>query len=164
MIEFCRASSDDDLKLIAGVADEIWHECFPGIISEEQIDYMVEKFQSYGAMKRQISDEGYSYYAVKDGGDVCGYIALACRGDMLFLSKLYLLKSFRGRGYAGKMLAFADEECKKAGAKGVYLTVNKNNAAAIAVYKAKGYMVEREQKADIGNGFFMDDYVMAKML
>ena len=50
--------------ILAGVANEVWHEFFPCILSDEQIDYMVDKFQSYDAMKKQMED-GYEYYFVK---------------------------------------------------------------------------------------------------
>ena len=33
-----------ELQQLAALADEIWHEYFPCILSEGQIDYMVEQF------------------------------------------------------------------------------------------------------------------------
>ena len=41
-----------------------------------------------------------------------------------------------------------------------WLTVNRYNDHTIDVYKHWGFTVAREQCADIGNGFVMDDYVM----
>lgn len=35
-----------DIKELAKLANEIWHEYWPSILSTEQIEYMVEKFQS----------------------------------------------------------------------------------------------------------------------
>ena len=60
-LEFVEAVTDEQLHRLADLANEIWHEFFPGIITEEQIDYMLEKFQSFDAMKRQIAEEGYHY-------------------------------------------------------------------------------------------------------
>ena len=42
--------------------------------------------------------------------------------------------------------------------------VNRNNAIAIRAYQNNGFTVICEQKSDIGNGFFMDDFVMEKTL
>lgn len=39
-----------------------------------------------------------------------------------------------------------------------FLNVNKKNPAA-AVYRHMGFQLLREEKNDIGNGFYMDDYV-----
>ncbi len=156
-----KVCSDEELKEVAELADEIWHECFPGIISEAQIDYMVEKFQSYRAMKSQVEEQGYSYLAVRDGGELCGYIGIKPENDdRFFLSKLYLRKDKRGHGIASEMLKRVFSEARSAGKSSVYLTVNKHNDQAIAVYKKTGFTVAELIVTDIGSGFVMDDYVM----
>ena len=82
-----KVTTDSELREVAELAEKIWHECFVGIISLGQIDYMVEKFQSYEAMQAQISSQDYTYLAVRDNGELCGYIAIKPEsGDRLFLS------------------------------------------------------------------------------
>lgn len=61
MLTFEKILSDEQIKNTALLADQIWHQHFIGIIPEGQIDYMIEKFQSYRAIKAQLSD-GYEYY------------------------------------------------------------------------------------------------------
>lgn len=46
------AKTDAEIQDIAVLADEIWHQHFTDIIGEAQVNYMVEKFQSYPALKR----------------------------------------------------------------------------------------------------------------
>ena len=58
MLTFEKILSDEQIKNTALLADQIWHQHFIGIIPEGQIDYMIEKFQSYRAIKAQLSD-GY---------------------------------------------------------------------------------------------------------
>ena len=60
-INIVECKNEDDLKEIAILAEKIWHEFFPGIISEAQIDYMVDKFQSFGAMQDQVKHQQYHY-------------------------------------------------------------------------------------------------------
>lgn len=50
-INIVECKNEDDLKEVSILAEKIWHEFFPGIISEAQIDYMVEQFQSFDAMQ-----------------------------------------------------------------------------------------------------------------
>ncbi len=160
-IEISKTETEEELREIAGLAEEIWHECFPGIISEEQINYMLEKFQSYSAMTEQVSDQGYSYLAVRDNGELCGYIGINPENDeRFFLSKLYLRADKRGSGISSLMLKRVFEEARRADKKTVYLTVNKYNSHAVEVYKKNGFIVAGKTVSDIGNGFFMDDYVM----
>ena len=67
---------DAQIEVTAALANEIWHEFFPAILSAEQIDYMVEKFQSVRAMKEQIGSEGYKYFLLFRGRERVGYIAV----------------------------------------------------------------------------------------
>ena len=154
-----------ELRMVAELADEIWHECFVDIISAGQIDYMVEKFQSLDAMIRQVEEQSYTYLAVYDGDDLCGYIAVKSEeDDRFFLSKLYLRADNRGQGIASAMLARVFDEARTAGKSSVYLTVNKHNDRAIAVYKKTGFVITDEVVTDIGSGYVMDDYIFTYTL
>lgn len=164
-VQFISVIEDEQIKQLAGIADIVWHEWFPSILSTEQIDYMVDKFQSYKAIKAQIKD-GYEYFFVNVDGVNVGYTGVHIEQDMskMFISKVYLLKDFRGRGYASEVFAFLEDKCTRNNLKSMYLTVNKNNSQAIAVYEKKDFKTVRSQVADIGNGYVMDDYVMEKII
>jgi len=156
----CRRAETGDAELLADLASEIWHEYYGSLLSLEQIDYMVDKFQSAPAIADQIASQGYEYYLMQADGTNVGYLAVKAEGDKLFLSKLYVLKAHRGRGYASRSLAFVVQQCRERGLKALWLTVNRYNDASIAVYEKKGFKKVREQVADIGNGYVMDDFVM----
>ena len=161
MISIEKISTENELHEIAVLAEKICHECFIGIISTEQIDYMVEKFQSFGARKNQTETQDYYYMSVRLDGTLCGYIGVKPESDdRFFLSKLYLHKSVRGQGIASVMLAEVFKEAWKNGKKSVYLTVNKHNVHAVDVYKKTGFVITDSVVTDIGNGFVMDDYIM----
>ncbi len=163
-LNFRKVIDEAQMKILADVAKEIWNEYYPGIITVEQVNYMVEKYQAADAITKQITDEGYQYFMMLCGEEVMGYLGVKTDGDKLFLSKLYLKKKFRGKGYFSKMLLFAEHHAKKERLESLYLTVNKHNDSSIAVYQKKGFAITKEQKTDIGNGFVMDDYVMEKTL
>ena len=54
----------NEIKELADLASEIWHEYWPCILTEAQINYMVEKFQSEKAIIEQILHQNYSYYFI----------------------------------------------------------------------------------------------------
>lgn len=158
-IKIKKVEKTEDLEEIANLAYEIWNESFKEIISQNQIDYMVDKFQSFKAMVRQVENENYTYFKVYFEYKLCGYIGIKNEEKRLFLSKLYLQKDYRGKGIASIMLEKVFEEGKKLSKKSVYLTVNKNNTQAINVYKAKGFKIIDSVVTDIGKGYVMDDYI-----
>lgn len=154
----------EEVQETACLASEIWHEWFPAILSAEQIDYMVERFQSEEAISEQL-EKGYRYFQLwnSDGG-LMGYTCILPEEDRLFLSKLYVHKNYRKQGLARLTLDFLEGISKEMGLDTVYLTVNRHNAGAVACYQALGFQTVREQVSDIGGGFVMDDYVMEKRL
>lgn len=156
--------SDCQVEQLAVLADEIWHEYFTCILSAEQIDYMVEKFQSAHAIGEQRADQGYVYYFICLDGTPGGFIGVCPEGDSLFLSKIYLKDKYRGKGIASQAFVFLEELCRSMGKKSIWLTVNKYNEHSIAVYEKKGFHTIRSQVTDIGKGFVMDDYVMEKKM
>lgn len=155
------ASTDADIRAIAELADEIWHEYFPSVISEEQIDYMVDKFQSYDAIKSAVANDEYKYYMAYHNGEFCAYLGFHDEGrGTIFISKVYVRADKRGKGIASGMLEKL--RCDYPNAKKWYLTVNRGNSGSIAVYEKRGFKTVRKQCFDIGGGFVMDDYVMEK--
>lgn len=164
-LDFDEVKTDAQLEELAALADVIWHEFFPAIISVEQIDYMVEKFQSFDAVKAQIDGQGYRYFLVRIDGKAVGYYGVCLKEDgSLFLSKLYLEKSWRHKGIASLMFKEIKRIAREYGSEKIWLTVNKGNTHAINVYKKFGMCVIREECTDIGCGFVMDDYVFAYLL
>ena len=154
-----QARTDAEIQNIANLAEEIWHEHFTDIIGEKQVNYMVDRFQSYPALKGQI-EEGYEYYQLFSGHTMAGYSGIHAEDGALFLSKLYINKSFRGQHLSTLAFQFLKDLCKERGLTRIWLTCNKHNRNTLAVYDHWGFHIIREQKADIGNGFYMDDYVL----
>ena len=146
-----------EIKKLVDMATVIWHEHYDGLEGEEQVDYMLNKFLSYEAINQQLKN-GYVYDFVCVDGQRVGFMAYCIKPDCLYLSKLYLLKSERKKGYSKGMLAFLKERAKAANRTLIMLNVNKRNDA-IKAYEALGFKRLKAEKIDIGGGYFMDDYV-----
>ncbi|RAV06283.1 GNAT family N-acetyltransferase [Paenibacillus sp. YN15] len=159
---FSKVDTVEEMAELAQIAAEIWREHYISMITMEQIDYMIEKFQSVPAIREQIQRQGYEYYAMRREGATVGYMSVRQDEGKLFLSKFYVGKEHRGHGYASQAIAFLEQLCKERGLSHIWLTVNRHNESSIEVYRKKGFQAVREQVADIGNGFVMDDYVMEK--
>lgn len=144
---------------LSAVADDIWHQHFTPIIGEAQVDYMLEKFLSPEALVEQINS-GYEYFLFSYEYTFAGFAGIHEEDNNLFLSKLYVHKDFRGKGIASYMFQKFIEICKMRELKKIWLTCNRHNTNTLAIYEHLGFKKVREQVADIGNGFVMDDYIM----
>ncbi len=158
-MHFKELSSDNEQGIaeMSKMATAIVREHFDPLIGKAQNDYMLQLFQSEDAIAKQL-DSGYRYFFVADGERTVGFIAFYPKGQVMYLSKFYLYRDERGKGYAHQMLDFIVQETKKIGRNGIELNVNKLNPVC-QVYEHLGFKKIRDEKNDIGHGFYMDDFV-----
>ena len=157
-----RVETSGQIAAVAALAKEVWTKHYVPIVGAAQVDYMLEKFQSPEAIARQIASEGCEYYIAPDAG----YLALvpdAARKSML-LSKIYVKAESRGAGLGRAMVEFAEKRCAELGCGELWLTVNRNNFGSISFYERMGFRKAHPLVTDIGGGFVMDDWRMAKTI
>lgn len=158
------AAGADDLEPIARLAREIWYRHYPGIITVSQIEYMLERRYSAPVMRRQLASRYAWWDKLEAGGRLAGFASYETgerNGDMK-IDKLYIDQRFQGQGLGSTLLRHVEGEAVRHGCHRLHLQVNKHNKRAIAAYLRNGYVIAEPVVADIGNGFVMDDYVMAK--
>ena len=163
-LNFSMISELQDFQILEELARRIWEEHYTPIIGEDQVSYMMEKFQQAEVMQRQAAHEDYRYYLVYYQSRIAGYFSFKTMDRDLFLSKFYLEKEFRGKGLARQMMEFIENRAAEAGLERISLTVNKNNLNSIAAYQAMGFDVTEPVVIDIGGGFVMDDFRMMRNL
>lgn len=151
-------TNEEEVRVMSRMASSIVKEHFDPLVGPEQNDYMIAMFQTEQAIAGQL-DAGYEYYFVLADSGVVGFLAFYDDAPELHLSKFYLYKESRGRGYAKEMQKFVIQAAKEKGLEAIALNVNRNNSS-VQVYKALGYQVAREEVNSIGHGYVMDDFVM----
>lgn len=158
-MEFVRLDKDNGSGIaeMSRMATAIVREHFDPIIGKAQNDYMINKFQTEEAIREQLT-AGYQYYFCVRDDITAGFLAFYPKNDYMYLSKFYLYREYRGLGYSHEMLEFVKNHCHKASIHRIELNVNRNNSAIFA-YESLGFRISREEKNDIGHGFYMDDYV-----
>ncbi len=163
MVKIKGANTTQNFIEIEKLADIIWREHYIPIVGKPQIDYMLKKFQSARAIKEQI-EVGFEYYLIYFDGKSVGYISIKPEMYALFLSKIYVLSSHRGKKIGKLAMQFIEEKAKAYQFKKIRLTVNVNNTNSIKAYEKLGFKNMGPLVADIGNGFVMDDYEMVKLV
>ena len=153
---------EDGIAKMSEMATEIVREHFDPIIGKAQNDYMLALFQTPEAIRDQLA-HGYRYYFVNEAGRRIGFLAFYPKETCMYLSKFYLYKAERGKGYSRQMLDFVIGKTQEMGLPSIELNVNKDNSA-VYVYKKLGFEIIRSEKNDIGSGYFMDDYVFRRMI
>ncbi len=163
MIQFLPAKTSADFEQISVLANEIWTDHYVPMLGPALIEYMLEKFQSPSAVAQQV-EEGVSYYLQQHKDQIAGYLAFYPKEGAMFLSKIYVHKNYRGLGLGRAAMNFIEEQTRTANLSRLRLTVNKKNEGSIGAYERMGFKKIEEAVFDIGEGFFMDDYVLEKEL
>lgn len=162
IIQFKQAENAKDLATIRSLAKEIWPPVYSPILSEEQLDYMMEMMYSMPVLHRETEEEGIKYYIVMKDDQPIGFTSFGPYEEegVAKLHKLYLNEKFRGNGFGRQMIEFIADKARQEGYRKMILNVNRENAPSIAVYHACGLKEIGAVDVPIGNGFYMNDYVM----
>lgn len=151
-------ASETEINAISELAKTIWNQYYPEIISQEQIDYMLEKMYSAESLKEQLSKKGHVFYFIKDDKHNLGFISVHLEQENdWFINKFYIDQRQAQKGLG--TTAFK-ELLKLISAEKISLTVNRQNFKSINFYFKNGFRIERVANFDIGNGFVMNDFVM----
>ena len=155
-----RKASEQDVLLIAQLADSIWRRHYITIISLEQIEFMLNTMYSSESLLRQMK-EGHQFTLVYKGVKAIGYISLSTKDNKnYFLHKFYVELDDQGKGVGSKLFEYVLN--KMPNAVTIELTVNRQNFKAINFYFKKGFVIKEVADFDIGNGYFMNDFIMIR--
>lgn len=162
-----------DIPLIRELCFAIWPQTYSHIITPQQIDYMLEMMYNPISLQKQMEEDGCTFIVVYDNNLPIGFAAYAqltepreqpaneaINTTTWKLDKIYVLQSQQGKGTGKFIINYIVDEIKAKHAKTLQLQVNRQNKAK-NFYEKLGFKIIKTSDFDIGNGFFMNDYVMS---
>jgi ribosomal protein S18 acetylase RimI-like enzyme len=156
----------EQLPEVARLAGEIWRAHYPGIITAEQIDYMLAKGYALDVLAGFLGRPDRSLEIAFIDGAMAGFAAWYLTGQPgeAKLDKLYVHQTRQRMGIGARLIARVQALARAGGASTLILNVNKQNLKAIAAYERAGFARREAVTVPIGGGFVMDDFIMAKPL
>jgi ribosomal protein S18 acetylase RimI-like enzyme len=158
--------SPADVDALAALARVVWQQAYADIISPAQIDYMLEQRYNASRLLSELGTAGIWWdKAMRDGQLVAFASTLLTDtpGEMK-LDKLYVDPLQQRLGLGGQLIELAVQRARAHGLETMILAVNKNNTRALNAYRKHGFVEREAVCVEIGNGFVMDDFIMAKSL
>jgi len=154
-----RKAIEEDIPAIRKIAQATWPSAYGTLLSKEQLDYMMEWMYSETALQEQMN-KGHQFFMAELNGEALGFASASAEGDSSFkLNKLYVTpitqKTGAGKALLQEVIGYAKE---KTGAK-LILQVKRDNIAK-GFYEKYGFIIIKEIDLPIGNGYFMNDYIM----
>lgn len=156
-----REAADADCPLIRRLAEEVFPATYREILTPGQLDYMMEWMYSPESLRRQMQ-AGHRYFIAEADGEPCGYVSVEQQdADLFHLQKIYVLPRFQGFGAGAFLFRCAVEQIRRMHPAPcrMELNVNRNNPA-VRFYERMGMRRLREGDFPIGDGYYMNDYIM----
>jgi GNAT superfamily N-acetyltransferase len=149
----------EDISVIRTLAEEVWPSTYQHILSAGQISYMMDLFYSSGSLTQQFARDSFIIACLDN--DPVGFASYNSHSsDGIYkLHKLYVRSTTQGRGLGSALIHFIIASLKLKKARALDLNVNRHNKALV-FYEKKGFKIIYEEDIDIGNNFWMNDYVM----
>ena len=157
-----RKATPSDIPLIRSLAEVVFPATYTPLLPDGQVEYMMQWMYSEESLRRQMA-EGHTYYIAFLDEVACGYLSVEQQSESLFhLQKIYILPTFQGRGIGKELFAIAVTHVREAGTlpAALELNVNRENRA-VGFYQRMGMHRARTVDVEIGEGFYMNDYIMA---
>lgn len=157
-----RKATAADCELINKLAGEVFPATYKEILSPAQLDYMMDWMYAPENLRKQMEEEGHVYFIAYQEGEPVGYVSVQQQDtDVFHLQKIYVLPHFQGAHAGSRLFDHAVKYIKEVHPSAclMELNVNRNNPA-LRFYERKGMKRLREGDFPIGNGYYMNDYIM----
>lgn len=156
-------AKEKDIPLIQDLARRSWESAYVGIISSDQINYMLGEMYSKDEISKHFENPNYHYYLIFDENNSSfeGFIGYEHSYEQYTtkLHRIYLVPESKGKGFGKGAIDFLKKKLSESNDRRIILNVNKENNAK-KFYESQDFKVYNEIVLDIGNGFVMDDYMM----
>lgn len=152
----------DELPLVRDIALKTWPSAYSGVISDAQIEYMLNWMYSMETMQIELEKKGINFELLEVNGVPAGFASYGpVDNNILKLHKLYILPNFQHQGLGSSLLSQVFAYASGNNYSEIILNVNKANTQAINAYKKFGFRVKEEVLLDIGHSFVMDDFILS---
>ena len=119
------SATQKDIDTISRIAKLTWNQYYPDIISQQQINYMLEQMYSNESLEEQMLEKGHLFFLILLNDTTVGFISINRNDETdYFLNKFYIDQNLAAKGIGGRSF----EELKKIiQPSKITLTVNRQN-------------------------------------
>jgi diamine N-acetyltransferase len=159
-----RLANTEDLMIVEQLARTIWPVTYGELLPKDQLAYMLNLMYSQQSLQEQLLQQQHTFLIAGQDDQPIGFAAYSLMHPGVYkLHKLYVLPGLHGKGIGRQLLQFIIEEIVGKGGRHLQLNVKRDNPARF-FYEKMGFIITGEVDINIGQGYFMRDYVMEKVI
>src|SRR5690606_5501033 len=107
-----RIATFKEAELISKLANEVWPKTYAGILSNEQISFMLADFYTVGSIEDQIKG-CHLFFILQSENGYQGFASITQQSDIIYkLQKLYIHQDSHGKGFGKLLITYIENYCK----------------------------------------------------
>lgn len=164
MIHIVKGTTED-LPTIAEIARKTWPVAYGEILSQAQLEYMLNAFYSKESLQDNM-DNGHEFILAIENDIVLGFASFEHQYQhkaKTKIHKIYILPEIQGKGIGKLLIDAIGEFAKGNNSNSLLLNVNRFNKA-LTFYQKQGFEIIEAIDIEIGLGYLMEDYIMEKKI
>jgi diamine N-acetyltransferase len=156
-----------DINTVQQLAAVTWADAYEAILSPAQMQYMLNKFYSTASLQQQMTEQQHRFIIAYDAAEAMAFAAYSAKSPteptVFRLHKIYIRPNQQGKGTGKALLDYIFNDIMAQGATALELNVNRHNPAQ-HFYAKMGFVIIKAEDIDIGEGYWMNDYVMVRLM
>lgn len=162
-MDYTQVSTKEEIKIISDLAYLLFPLDYGGYVSENHIQYFLDRYQSEFAIADQIENK-HEYFLIQERDVVAGYFGFEIDGKVLKLSKLYLVIVARNKGLGRDAMHWLKKYAIEKGCNQLELLVLIENEKAIRFYEKLGYVIAETFEEHFNKGYSETNYRMTQKI
>ena len=157
-----RKATLEDISLINELAWIVFPHTYNELLTPGQIEYMMDWMYSPANLQKQMTEDGHIYFIAYKDEEPAGYLSIQPEGEHTYhLQKIYVLPHFQGMKLGKLLFNHAIKAIKELHPEPCQMRLNVNREnKAVTFYQRMGMVKVNEGDFPIGNGYYMNDYIM----
>lgn len=145
-----RAFRSDDAEAVRSLFVRVNRLLAPPEMKEAFEQYIRRSLvEEVDRISEYYSENGGGFWVAADDGGLAGMFGLEPSGKLgMELRRMYVDPERRKQGIARRMLAFAEDECRRRNRPRMVLSTSELQGAALALYRSSGYVLIKEAVAE----------------
>lgn len=137
-----------DAEILSVLSKKTFYDTFTGTCAEEDMQQFLQEYFDIEVVKKELADANDLYFFIEVDGVAAGYMRLMedyknfplmKQWKALELKRIYVEKTFHGKGLAQELMFFAEEYAKKHKYEVLWLGVWEHNNRAKRFYGKMGF-------------------------
>jgi len=158
LVEFRKATMID-VEDIKSLNEKIWRAIYHSLTSEQQMEYMLKNVHSEQYI-RELMDKNYQFFVATCHQKMVGYACLHTTDKKMYsLPRFYVDLDHHRTGVGEKFLGYLEETHAP---EVLSVDVNRRNYKAINFYFKNGFVIDKIEDVNVGEGFEMNTFIMTK--